>query len=128
MFYARQFATLLVVFLIPACSDGGTTNTSTSSGSGGESSSSSGQGGMGGSGGMGGMAGNGGAGGAGGSGGAMASHGPSATSLVNAGEVSSSPNFKLVWTLGQSTQNQGKMTSAGYRLQGGLSGANGSLP
>lgn len=77
---------------------------------------------------MGGMGGSGGDGGSGGSGGAMMAHGPSATSLVNAGEVSTSPKFKLVWTLGQSSQNQSKMTSSGYRLQGGLSGANGSLP
>ncbi len=123
MFYARQFAALLAIFLFPACSDGGSTNTPTSSGTG--SSSSSGQGGMGGSGGMGGM---GGAGGEGGSGGGASSHGPAATSFVNAGETSQSPKYKLVWTLGQSTQNQSKSTSPGYRLQGGLSGANGSLP
>lgn len=125
MVYARQFAVLLVIFLIPACGDGGSTSTSTGSGGRGESSSSSGQGGMGGSGGEGGM---GGSGGAGGSGGGAPSHGPAATSLVNAGETSKSTNFKLVWTLGQSSQNQSKMTSPGYRLQGGLSGANGSLP
>lgn len=124
MFYARQFAVLLIIFLFPACGDGGSTSTSASS-SGGESTSSSGQGGNGGGGGTGGM---GGAGGSGGSGGGASSHGPAATSLVNAGEVSQSPKYKLVWTLGQSTQNQSKSTSPGYRLQGGLSGANGSLP
>ena len=58
----------------------------------------------------------------------MQSHGPGAQSLVTSGEVSQSPGYKLVWTMGQSTQNQSKMSSAGYRLQGGLIGANGSVP
>jgi hypothetical protein len=34
----------------------------------------------------------------------------------------------MVFTFGQPTQNQGKTTSPGYRMQGGLIGANGSLP
>ena len=55
-------------------------------------------------------------------------HGPGATDLVSAGEVSKSASYKMVFTLGQPTQNQGKTTSAGYRMQGGLIGANGSLP
>jgi hypothetical protein len=118
---AGQFAALLATFLfLPlGCSDGGsTTKTSTSSGQGGSGA----QGGAGGEGGTGG-----GTGGQGGSG-AMSNFGPSATSFVNAGEVSKSPGYKLVWTLGQSTQNQSKMSSTNYRVQGGLVGANGSIP
>lgn len=63
----------------------------------------------------------------GGSGGA-APGGPPATETVSAGEVSSSSSYRMVYTLGQPTQNQGKTTSPGYRIQGGLAGANGSLP
>jgi hypothetical protein len=51
-----------------------------------------------------------------------------ATETVSAGDVSKSEHYTMVHTLGQPTQNQGKTTSQGYRLQGGLSGANGSLP
>src|SRR5262245_44094583 len=91
------------------------TGTETSSQSTGSSSSSSGSG-MGGGGGM------------GGAGGGSAAHGPPATDFVSAGEVSKSPSYKLVFTFGQSTQNQEKTTSPSYRLQGGLVGANGSLP
>lgn len=69
-----------------------------------------------------------GAGGAGGQGGAPPANGPPGTELVSAGEISTSPSYVLVFTLGQPTQNQGKTTSPGYRLQGGLAGANGSLP
>jgi hypothetical protein len=65
-------------------------------------------------------------GGAGGNG--NASHGPPATETVTAGEVSKSPNYRMVFTFGQPTQNQQKTTSPSYRLQGGLVGANGSLP
>ena len=67
------------------------------------------------------------AGGAGGEGGAVPGGGP-ATETVSAGEVSSSPSYRMVYTFGQPTQNQGKTTSPGYRMQGGLVGANGSLP
>jgi hypothetical protein len=49
-----------------------------------------------------------------------------ATETVSAGEVSTSPNYKMVFTFGQPTQNQGKTTSPGYRMQGGLVGATGS--
>ncbi|WP_437561785.1 hypothetical protein [Sorangium sp. So ce542] len=48
--------------------------------------------------------------------------------VVSAGEVVSSPSYRMVFTLGQPTQNQGKTTSPSYRMQGGLVGANGSLP
>jgi hypothetical protein len=54
--------------------------------------------------------------------------GPPATEIVNAGTTSTSPNYKAVYTLGQSSQNQGKMTSPGFRAQGGLIGATGTLP
>jgi hypothetical protein len=47
---------------------------------------------------------------------------------VGAGDVCKSPQYKLVFTMGQPTQNQTKTTSPSYRLQGGLIGANGSLP
>jgi hypothetical protein len=53
---------------------------------------------------------------------------PPATQMVNAGDTGLSPHFKAVYTLGQPTQNQGKSTSPSYRVQGGLIGANGSLP
>lgn len=72
----------------------------------------------------------GGAGGQGGSGsgGAPQSFGPPGTDIVSAGAVVSNSQYRLVFTVGQSTQNQGKMTSSTYRLQGGVIGANGSLP
>jgi hypothetical protein len=55
-------------------------------------------------------------------------HGPESTQLVNSGDVCKSPGYKMVFTLGQPTQNQSKTTSPGYRMQGGLIGANGTLP
>ncbi len=88
-------------------------------------------GGTGATGGMGGMTGSGGmggSGGSGGSGGASGPHGPAATALVNGGSVSSSSNFAMVHTLGQSSQAQQTLTSSNYQLQGGLVGANGTLP
>lgn len=51
-----------------------------------------------------------------------------ATETVSAGDVASSPSYRMVFTFGQPTQNQGKTTSPGYRMQGGLIGAHGSLP
>jgi len=54
--------------------------------------------------------------------------GPPSTEIVNAGTTSTSPNYKAVYTLGQSSSNQGKMTSPGFRAQGGLIGATGTLP
>ncbi len=65
-------------------------------------------------------------GGSGGQGGGSADMGVPATETVSAGEVSKSPNYKMVFTFGQPTQNQGKTTSPSYRMQGGLVGANGS--
>ena len=73
--------------------------------------------------------GGGGAGGEGGAGGSPpADPGPPGNALVSAGEYVTSPNFKLVFTMGQSTQNQSKMSSQNFRLQGGLIGATGNLP
>ncbi len=102
---------------------GGTGGTAGAGGTGGAG----GTAGAGGTGGTGGTAGAGGTGGAGGSGGSMANFGPPASDLVSSGNYSTSPNYKLVWTMGQSTQNQGKGTSPNFRLQGGLVGANGSV-
>lgn len=48
--------------------------------------------------------------------------------MVSAGKVVRSPSYRMVFTLGQPTQMQGKATSPSYRVQGGLVGANGSLP
>jgi hypothetical protein len=53
---------------------------------------------------------------------------PPATQMVNGGEVSQSQHYQVVHTLGQPTINQGATTSTSYRIQGGLIGANGSLP
>lgn len=103
------------------CGSGSDTNAS-SRGSEASSSSSGGGGGEGGAGGRG-------EGGAGGGGGGMtADNGHSATETVTAGEVAKSPGYKMIFTFGQPTQNQGKTTSPGYRMQGGLVGANGSAP
>ncbi len=53
--------------------------------------------------------------------------GAQATAFVNAGGQAKSANYKMVFTLGQSTQNQGTGTSASYRLHGGIIGATGSF-
>ncbi len=111
-----HLAALFTATLLIACSDDGSTTSSSSSGQGG----SAGQGG--------GSGGAGGAGGSGGTGGMAPNFGPPSSGFVNAGEVSKSPSYRLVWTMGQSTTNQSKTSSAGYRLQGGLIGANGSVP
>ncbi len=58
----------------------------------------------------------------------VADRGVAASDVVSAGKVVSSPSYRMVFTLGQPTQNQGKTTSPSYRMQGGLVGANGSLP
>ncbi len=54
--------------------------------------------------------------------------GHSVSQVVNGGTVASSPNFRMVFTIGQPTQNQGTYTSDNFRLQGGLIGANGNPP
>ncbi|AGP35631.1 hypothetical protein BE04_20680 [Sorangium cellulosum] len=58
----------------------------------------------------------------------VADRGVAASDVVSAGEVVRSPSYRMVFTLGQPTQNQGKTASPSYRMQGGLVGANGSLP
>jgi hypothetical protein len=63
-----------------------------------------------------------------GGGGGSAPAGKGATELVSSGTVAKSASYRLVFTLGQPTQNQGKMTSANHRLQGGLVGATETLP
>lgn len=74
-------------------------------------------------------AGSGGAGGGGGAGGSeVVDLGHPATEMVTAGEFAKSPKYKMIFTFGQPTQNQGKSTSSSYRMQGGLVGANGSAP
>jgi hypothetical protein len=119
--HAPFFAVILLCMVSPGCSCGGDDTADpgpTGTGSGGEggagggtmtttTSSSSG--------------------GGGGSGGSTGDSGP-ATEAVSAGDVATSPGYKMVFTFGQPTQNQGKTTSPGYRMQGGLIGANGSLP
>ncbi len=54
--------------------------------------------------------------------------GKSVTQTVNGGTVAASTNFRMVFTLGQPTQNQGVYNSTNFRLQGGLIGANGNPP
>lgn len=108
----------LVVFVAMVslgCGGGSDTNATTSSASGTTTSSSGG----------GGAGGEGGDGGAGGAGGAAAESGKSATETVTAGEASKSSNYKMIFTFGQPTQNQGATKSPGYQMQGGLVGANG---
>lgn len=58
-----------------------------------------------------------------GTGGAPATAGTPGQETVSAGQVCSSPSYKMVMTLGQPTQNQGTTTSPGYKLRGGLVGA-----
>lgn len=54
--------------------------------------------------------------------------GRSVSQTVNAGHLVTSPNFRLVFTLGQPTQNQATTSSPNFKLRGGLVGANGSPP
>jgi len=108
---ALCFSALLFLGLVAACGDGGaSTSTGSTSGTGGGG----GSGGSGGSGGDGGMP--------------PAEPGPPGMDIVSAGDVMKSPSYRMVFTLGQPTQNQSKTTSPRYRMQGGLIGANESLP
>jgi hypothetical protein len=54
--------------------------------------------------------------------------GRSVSQTVNAGHLVQSPNFRLVFTMGQPTQNQATTSSPNFKLRGGLVGANGSPP
>jgi hypothetical protein len=101
--------------------------------------STSGTGGTGGVGGAGGMAtssstgstgggGAGGAGGVGGAGGEPMSGVRRGTETVSGGQHMKSSSYSLVYTVGQPTQIQTTTKSSSYQMQGGLIGANGSLP
>ncbi|EYF06603.1 hypothetical protein [Chondromyces apiculatus] len=52
------------------------------------------------------------------------SFGPPGTDVVSAGGVATSTSYRLVFTVGQSTQNQDRMSSTSFRLHGGVIGAN----
>ncbi len=54
--------------------------------------------------------------------------GRSVSQTVNSGHLISSPNFRMVFTLGQPSANQSTTTSQNFKLRGGLVGANGSPP
>ncbi|WP_438028886.1 hypothetical protein [Sorangium sp. So ce233] len=69
-----------------------------------------------------------GSGGEGQGGGALAGARVGASETVTAGEIAKSARYRMVFTLGQPTQNQETTTSPRYRMQGGLIGANGSSP
>lgn len=115
----------IAAMISPGCSCGGDDTTP------GSTSTTTGAGGAGGDGGgttSSSAGGAGGTGGEGGQGGGAPMAGVPATETVSAGDMASSPSYRMVFTFGQPTQNQGKTTSPGYRMQGGLIGANGSLP
>jgi hypothetical protein len=134
----RQMTVMLgaiAIFAItgPGCGGGGTGSGgsagSSSDGGGGEGGAAGGNGGSAGSTMTTGGNGTGGStGGTGGTGGmAVVDPGVQATDFVSAGGLAKSANFKMVFTLGQSTQNQGRTKSTNYTMQGGLIGATGSL-
>ena len=138
-FAKRLRVSLLIVspiLALSACGDD--TGVGASGGNGGEAGQATtgggGQGGVGGTGGTGaagaagGAGGLGGTGGTGGTGGNAQNFGPPASEFVSAGEVGTSANYKMVFTLGQATPNQSSSNSQNYRLQGGIVGAPGSLP
>ena len=52
--------------------------------------------------------------------------GAQSTEFVSAGDVATSQSYRLVFTMGQPTQNQEIMTSPNHRLIGGFVGATGS--
>lgn len=126
---AMAFAALAA----PGCGGGGTSGSNGGGGSGVTGGGGTGGGGTGGTGGVTGgtggvTGGTGGTTGGGGTGGGGPTDlGAQATAFVNAGGQAKSANFSMVFTLGQSTQNQGVTTSANYRLQGGIIGATGSF-
>jgi hypothetical protein len=124
-------ATALLALAGPACGGGGTgaggSAGSTSEGGGGDGGAAGGNGGAAGSTSTTGGSSTGGSstGGTGGSG--PVDQGVQATAFVSAGGVAKSPNFRMAFTLGQSTQNQGRTKSGSFAMQGGLIGATGSL-
>ncbi|MDB4930754.1 MAG: hypothetical protein JWM10_3238 [Myxococcaceae bacterium] len=58
-------------------------------------------------------------------GGVARGRGHTASSLVGAGALLTSPNYRMVSTLGQSSIHQSVLQSPGFRLRGGLVGASG---
>lgn len=73
-----------------------------------------------------------GAGGSGSGGGGQGAGGPGVAptpgyALVNAGGQAQSQNYRMVFTLGQSSPSQTRTSSPSYNMQGGLIGATGSL-
>jgi hypothetical protein len=69
--------------------------------------------------------GTGGEGGGGAGGGASAGKGAPGGSLVSAGHVVSSPKYRMVFTVGQSSPVQTTVSSPSYTLRGGVIGATG---
>lgn len=65
-------------------------------------------------------------GGEGGGGASPGDSGAQSTEFVSAGDVATSQSYRLVFTMGQPTQNQEIMTSPNHRLIGGFVGATGS--
>jgi hypothetical protein len=49
--------------------------------------------------------------------------GPNVTEIVNGGTVAKNGKYKVVYTLGQPTPNQGPAKGQGYRDNGGVVGA-----
>ncbi|WP_437552397.1 hypothetical protein WME97_13935 [Sorangium sp. So ce367] len=111
-----------------SCSCGVATDSGTVDGDGGWGGSGQGGDGQGGDGQGGGGQGGEGQGGGGQGGGAPTPRRVGATETVTAGEVARSSRYRMVFTLGQPTQNQGTSTSPKVRMRGGLIGADGSLP
>lgn len=66
-------------------------------------------------------------GGTGGAGGGSSDNGAQASAFVNAGGKAKSQNYQMVFTLGQATPNQARISSANFRLQGGIIGATGAF-
>jgi hypothetical protein len=58
-----------------------------------------------------------------GTGGAPPVAGAPGSETVSAGDVCTSPNYKMIMTFGQPTQNQGPMSSPNFKVNGGLIGA-----
>jgi hypothetical protein len=54
--------------------------------------------------------------------------GPNANDFVNSGTVASNGKYKLVFTLGQASPNQGPATGPSGQLNGGLVGATEGKP
>jgi hypothetical protein len=64
----------------------------------------------------------------GGDGGPAVNNGPAATQFVNGGNTVSNDTYQMVFTLGQPSLSQQETSSPDYQMQGGLVGANGSVP